>query len=194
VTSSTFPGRFREARHRAGLSVRGMAAAAEVAPRSVVHWETGETDPDRGMVERLAAALGVSASWLAYGHKCEDEPKELSMLSLSSKSEVRALATHAYYNYRASQSRPLTPSSPAENERAEEEWDGETSDLDSVASAARAKIADVAQVLSVLSNDGPAGQRARGIARDQLNRLGCNRPFTLHGYGPGWNEMPKVSV
>jgi len=34
---------------------------------AVVHYEDGKTDPDRGVVEKIAGALGVNAGWLAYG-------------------------------------------------------------------------------------------------------------------------------
>ena len=64
---SSFPQRLRQARESAGLSIRALAAAAEVAPGSVVHYEDGKTDPARGIVERLASALNVTPQWLAYG-------------------------------------------------------------------------------------------------------------------------------
>lgn len=189
-----FPARLRELRQQHGLSQGALAERIGKTAQTVSLLESGKQRADLDIVEALAAAIGVEPAWLAYGCECNNEQMEDRMLSLSSKSEVRALATHAYYDYLASQSRPLSPASPAEYERADDEWDTETIDLDRIAAAAREKIADVSRVLSVLSDEGPAGQRARGIARDQLNRLGCNRPFTLRGYGLGWKEMPKVSV
>ena len=64
---NTFPSRLRRTRESAGLSIRALAAAADLAPGSVVHYEDGKTDPDRGVVEKIAGALGVNAGWLAYG-------------------------------------------------------------------------------------------------------------------------------
>ena len=62
-----FPERLALARHEARMSVRKLAAAAGVSPSVISSYETGRTEPARGVVERLAKALGVDASWLAYG-------------------------------------------------------------------------------------------------------------------------------
>ena len=62
-----FPERLALARHEARMSVRKLAAAAGVSPSVISSYETGRTDPGRGVVERLAKALGVDAGWLAYG-------------------------------------------------------------------------------------------------------------------------------
>ena len=65
--SQPFPERLALARHEARMSVRKLAAAAGVSPSVISSYETGRTDPARGVVERLAKALGVDSSWLAYG-------------------------------------------------------------------------------------------------------------------------------
>ena len=62
-----FPERLASARHEARMSVRKLAAAAGVSPSVIRSYETGRTDPARGVVDRLAKALGVDASWLSYG-------------------------------------------------------------------------------------------------------------------------------
>ncbi len=62
-----FPERLASARHEAGMSVRKLAVAAGVSPSVISSYETGRTEPARGVLERLAKALGVDASWLAYG-------------------------------------------------------------------------------------------------------------------------------
>lgn len=85
----SFPQRLRKARESAGLSIRALAAAAEVAPGSVVHYEDGKTDPARGIVERLATALGVTPQWLAYGI----QPKEMNMDRFS-KIDLTGLANN----------------------------------------------------------------------------------------------------
>lgn len=63
----TFPDRLRKARADAHLSIRQLAAAAELSPSVISSYETGRTDPARGIVDRLAKALGVDVSWLAFG-------------------------------------------------------------------------------------------------------------------------------
>jgi transcriptional regulator with XRE-family HTH domain len=67
VQATTFPDRLRKARTDARLSIRQLAAAAELSPSVISSYETGRTDPARAIVERLAKALGVDVSWLAFG-------------------------------------------------------------------------------------------------------------------------------
>jgi len=67
-----FPERLASARHEASMSVRKLASAAGVSPSVISSYETGRTDPARGVVERLAKALGVDAAWLAYGESPSD--------------------------------------------------------------------------------------------------------------------------
>ena len=44
-----------------------LSAAAAVGSPTVLYTETGQRTPSVGTTAKLAAALGVSASWLAYG-------------------------------------------------------------------------------------------------------------------------------
>jgi transcriptional regulator with XRE-family HTH domain len=67
VQVTTFPDRLRKARADARLSIRQLAAAAELSPSVISSYETGRTDPARGIVDRLAKALGVDVSWLSFG-------------------------------------------------------------------------------------------------------------------------------
>lgn len=67
VQVTTFPDRLRSARADARLSIRQLAAAARISPSVIGSYETGRTDPSRGIVDRLAKALGVDVSWLAFG-------------------------------------------------------------------------------------------------------------------------------
>lgn len=48
----------RDARARAGLSVRELADCAGVAPSTIARIETGRVDPTTGMLERLVRATG----------------------------------------------------------------------------------------------------------------------------------------
>lgn len=59
--------RLAEARARAGLSMAGLAQAANVSPSTIHDIEKDRRSPAIELVERLALALGVSPSWLAYG-------------------------------------------------------------------------------------------------------------------------------
>lgn len=67
VQVTTFPDRLRKARADSHLSIRQLAAAAELSPSVISSYETGRTDPARGIVERLAKAIGVDVAWLAFG-------------------------------------------------------------------------------------------------------------------------------
>jgi transcriptional regulator with XRE-family HTH domain len=65
------PDRLRRAREASGLSMRELAAAAGITHQTWSNTETGSTVPKVDSLERMAVALGVSPSWLAYGY--EDE-------------------------------------------------------------------------------------------------------------------------
>ena len=67
VAAETFPERLLRTRTMAKISIRKLAAAAKISPTVVGSYESGRTDPARAVVERIAAALGVDAGWLAYG-------------------------------------------------------------------------------------------------------------------------------
>jgi len=60
-------GRIRRARKSAGLSQADLAAHVDVSQPTVANWELGAHDPRRGVLEKVAEALGVSAHWLSYG-------------------------------------------------------------------------------------------------------------------------------
>lgn len=61
---ATFGGRLRALREAAGKSVQQLAAAARVGRQSVYQWERDEREPSWGVVQALAAALGVSTESL----------------------------------------------------------------------------------------------------------------------------------
>jgi transcriptional regulator with XRE-family HTH domain len=52
----------REARERSGLSVRALAARAEVAASTIWRIESGRLDPTVGMLQRLVNATGDGAA------------------------------------------------------------------------------------------------------------------------------------
>jgi transcriptional regulator with XRE-family HTH domain len=56
-----------KARDRQGWSVRVLAAKARLSPETVAKIERGSVDPRLSTVRRLAGALEVSASYLAFG-------------------------------------------------------------------------------------------------------------------------------
>lgn len=68
--STGFATRLRQARERSGLSMRTLSSAAGVSAQSWSICEAGRVDPGVDTAERMAVALGVSPSWLAFG----DEP------------------------------------------------------------------------------------------------------------------------
>lgn len=70
MSSATFSARLKEARAKAGLSIKGLYLAADTSRRSVSLWEEGGATPRIDTVERLAEALGVTPCWLAYGCEC----------------------------------------------------------------------------------------------------------------------------
>jgi transcriptional regulator with XRE-family HTH domain len=59
--------RLKQARRQAGLKRLPLAEKAGLAQATGRDIETGQRLPTVGTVARLAAALGVTASWLAYG-------------------------------------------------------------------------------------------------------------------------------
>ena len=59
--------RLRGSRERLGLSLRDLAAAAQVSYQAVLYTETGKTVPRLDTVEAIAVALDVAPGWLAYG-------------------------------------------------------------------------------------------------------------------------------
>jgi transcriptional regulator with XRE-family HTH domain len=59
--------RLRKARKRSGLTRRALARTAGLSDALVGYLESDQRLPSVGKIARLASALGVSASWLAYG-------------------------------------------------------------------------------------------------------------------------------
>lgn len=66
------PERLYQARKRAGLSQRQVARLAMVSHPVVGRAEAELQAPTIESVEKIAAGLGVSACWLAYGHDGEE--------------------------------------------------------------------------------------------------------------------------
>ena len=62
--------RLRKAREMRRLSLRELAAAAQVSYQAVQYTESGQTVPRVDTIEAIAVALDVAPGWLAYG---EDE-------------------------------------------------------------------------------------------------------------------------
>lgn len=65
--------RIRAARKAAGHNQAELAERVGVSQPSVANWESGVHDPRRLMIIKIAAALGVSAEWLASGARSADE-------------------------------------------------------------------------------------------------------------------------
>jgi transcriptional regulator with XRE-family HTH domain len=65
--------RIRTARKTAGLNQALLAARIGVTQPAVASWESGQHDPRRLMLARIADALGVSVGWLASGARSETE-------------------------------------------------------------------------------------------------------------------------
>ncbi len=59
--------RIKSARKQCGLSQVELAKAVGRSQSAVAEWETGDTEPRRNIVEKIAGALGVSAMWLEIG-------------------------------------------------------------------------------------------------------------------------------
>lgn len=59
--------RLRSSRERLGLSLRGLAEAADVSYQAVLYTESGQTVPRVDTIEAIAVALDVAPGWLAYG-------------------------------------------------------------------------------------------------------------------------------
>jgi prephenate dehydratase len=60
--------RIRQARQRAGLTQAALANAVGVAQPTVNGWESGQFEPSRARIERLAEATGTTPEWLEFGH------------------------------------------------------------------------------------------------------------------------------
>lgn len=62
-----FPDRLRLSRERCGLSMRSLSSAAGVSVQAWSIAEGGRVVPRVDTAERMAVALGVAPSWLAFG-------------------------------------------------------------------------------------------------------------------------------
>lgn len=67
MSSDGFPGRLAQARTTAGISMQSLADASKTSLGSIKLWLAGRAEPKIGNVEKLAAALNVDPSWLAFG-------------------------------------------------------------------------------------------------------------------------------
>lgn len=66
------PDRLRTARQSKRLTLAKLGAALN-PPRgrtAVCEWEQGRCEPSLATIEQLAAALGVTPCWLAFGSVC----------------------------------------------------------------------------------------------------------------------------
>lgn len=66
--------RLRKSREHAGLSMRTLSEKAGLSPGTAQSIESG-TIPSIATIERLARALGVSSSWLAFGEGVTERPQ-----------------------------------------------------------------------------------------------------------------------
>ncbi len=61
--------RIRKLRESLGYSKRGLALKAGINRQSIIHWESGRSEPTAASVRRIAPVLGVSFSYLFTGRK-----------------------------------------------------------------------------------------------------------------------------
>jgi transcriptional regulator with XRE-family HTH domain len=66
------PERIADLRKRLGLTVRAVGAATAISHSVVVEYENGKRTPALDTTEKLAAAFGVPACWLAFGELGEE--------------------------------------------------------------------------------------------------------------------------
>lgn len=64
---ATMGDRLRESRKRAGLTQRDLAARTGVGLATIRRVEQEAMEPRMGTTRKIAAALGVTEGWLAYG-------------------------------------------------------------------------------------------------------------------------------
>lgn len=103
------------------------------------------------------------------------------------------LAIACAYWRLADEPRPLTPSSPAEDE--DPTWDRETDSLANEARRLMARVPDHAAALRALRDRGRVGDAARSEARAVVSRrfplLGS---VAVHAFGPGCHDLGSVTV
>jgi len=89
--------RLREARKRAGLSQRNVAAALEVSAGAIAHWEAGNRVPPRATLRLLAEVLKVPPTefLLDDGDAAPIDPQEEELLvhwrGMSTRSRMNLL-------------------------------------------------------------------------------------------------------
>ena len=64
---ATMGDRLKDSRKRVGLTQRDLAARTGVGLATIRRVEQEVMEPRMGTTRKLAAALGVNESWLAYG-------------------------------------------------------------------------------------------------------------------------------
>jgi len=101
-----FGDRLKLARKRAGLSLRGLAAAlkGEVSAQAIGKYERGEMMPSSGVLSRLASTLGVSLEYLLSEQVEELEAVEFRKLARTSagdRARVEAEVIDALQRYLA---------------------------------------------------------------------------------------------
>ena len=67
LSYKSLPERLRKARKELGLSARSLKFQVGLSPNVVQMIEEGHRTPGVDTVEKLAIALGVAKSWLAFG-------------------------------------------------------------------------------------------------------------------------------
>ena len=77
MAPSALPDRMRTARHAACLTQQqvGDKLRPQHTRKNVCKWEHGQTEPSLSTIEQLAAALGVSPCWLAFGDQGANDAK-----------------------------------------------------------------------------------------------------------------------
>lgn len=70
------PERFQSVRKKSELSLRSISSAANLSNPMAASVERGSSIPAIDTIERLAAALGVSPGWLAYGYEGSEPFRE----------------------------------------------------------------------------------------------------------------------
>lgn len=102
-----------------------------------------------------------------------------------------ALALHCAAWQLATTPRPLSPSSPAEDEQAEADWQAAG---DRLLATAPLPL-DHRAALRLLADRGKAGRTARAAAREALCERGWEDAIThVVAFGPGWREAGYVSL
>ncbi len=79
------PARLRKTRQAAGLSRLALSLRVGCSDATVGYLEGGQRWPSLGTVARIAAALGCSAVWLAYGLGAPDETAAVDIGGLGSR-------------------------------------------------------------------------------------------------------------